>query len=323
MHPPMHRERGQILVIFVLAVVAIIGMVGLVLDGGSAFAQRREEQNVADLAAIAGATAHLNTTGDALTRAAAADAAAQSIAAANGYPNGVGGVVVGVNTTSNSLHATVQVDITRPHRNNFAGVMGMPTWPVSVTASAISTASPNAANGVMPMLFNEAAFPGAICDEEKENCATKIETYQLPGVGNEDVPQDATQFNWTIFCLANGNPCNGNSDGVKDIIDGIGTSGADPITLGYDIGPLNAGTHADIFQELEGELGGTFPVPVVNDDGDMVGFAMFRLISIEGSPDKVIKGYFVSPMNEDELIIDSNAPGAQLNTGVYRIKLTN
>jgi uncharacterized membrane protein len=61
---PMNRfrtrreaERGQILVLFTLAIVAIIGVLGLVLDGGSAFAQRRDEQNVSDLAAMAGADA--------------------------------------------------------------------------------------------------------------------------------------------------------------------------------------------------------------------------------------------------------------------------
>ena len=54
------RERGQILVIFVLALVAIIAGVGLVIDGGFAFAQRRSEQNAADLAAFAGANALLN-----------------------------------------------------------------------------------------------------------------------------------------------------------------------------------------------------------------------------------------------------------------------
>lgn len=317
----MHRERGQILVIFVIAVVAIIGMVGLVLDGGSAFAQRREEQNVADLAAIAGATAHLNTTGDSATKLAAADAAARSIATANGYTDGVDDVVVSVNSSSNAFAATVQVDVTKPHRNNFAAIMGMSTWPVSVTATALSTDSPNAANGVMPLLFNEDAFPGAICNEETENCATKIETYQLPGTGNEDVPQDATQFNWTIFCTANGNPCNANSDGVKDLIRGDGT--ATTIDLGYDIGPLNAGTHADIFFELSAHVGGVFPVPIVDDEGNMVGFAYFKLTSIEGSPEKVIKGYFVSPVNADKLIVNPNAPAASLETGVYRIKLTN
>ena len=36
-----------------------IAMVGLVLDGGSAFAQRRDQQSAADLAALAGANDYL------------------------------------------------------------------------------------------------------------------------------------------------------------------------------------------------------------------------------------------------------------------------
>ena len=48
------------LVLFTLALVAIIAMVGLILDGGGAFAQRRGQQNAADLAALAGADALLN-----------------------------------------------------------------------------------------------------------------------------------------------------------------------------------------------------------------------------------------------------------------------
>ncbi len=74
---------------FILAIVVIVGMIGLVLDGGAAYAQRRDEQGVADLASMAGATAYLNTQGDVATKSAAADAAARLIATANGYTEGV------------------------------------------------------------------------------------------------------------------------------------------------------------------------------------------------------------------------------------------
>ena len=52
------RERGQVLVIFALALVAIMAMTGLVLDGGSAFVQRRDMQNVSDSAAMAAGYAY-------------------------------------------------------------------------------------------------------------------------------------------------------------------------------------------------------------------------------------------------------------------------
>jgi Flp pilus assembly protein TadG len=314
-------ERGQVLVIFVIAIVAILGMVGLVLDGGSAFAQRRDEQNVADLASMAGAMAYLNTTGNSTAKTAAADASARSVAAANNYGDGTNGVSVAVTVTPGVFANNVKVDITKPHRNNFAAIMGMPTWPVSVTATAVSSDAPNAANGAMPLLFNGEAFPGAICDEEATDCTSKIETYQLPGTGNEDVPQDATQFNWTIFCTASGNPCNANSNGVKDLIDGNGASTT--VNINDDIGPLNAGSHTTLFGALESHVGGIFPVPIVNDEGEMLGFAYFRLMSVEGGSEKVIKGYFASPVNADQLVVNPNAPGATLNTGVYSVKLTN
>src|SRR5882757_329136 len=70
--PARSDARGQIIVVFALALVTIIGMVGLVIDGGGAFAQRRTEQKVADLAAIAGANAYMNTTGSVTARSNAA-----------------------------------------------------------------------------------------------------------------------------------------------------------------------------------------------------------------------------------------------------------
>lgn len=312
-------ERGQVLIIFVIAIFAIIGMVGLVLDGGSAYAQRRNEQNVADIASLAGATAYLNTTGNATAKSAAAAAAAQELSIANGFTHGTGGVVVNVIVASNTLAATVQVDITKPHRNNFVAILGMPTWAVSVTATALSTANPNAVNGAMPLLFNAEAFPGAICNENVGGCVPEV--YQLPGTGNEDVPQDATQFNWTIFCTANGNPCNANSNGVRDLIQGIGSSTT--VSIGDDIGPLNSGSHTTLFTALEAHVGGIFPVPIVDDAGDMVGFAYFKLLGVEGGSEKVIRGYFVSPINGDELVVNPNAGQATLDTGVYKITLTN
>ena len=126
------NQAGQIIAIFALALVALIAMVGLVLDGGSAFAQRRDEQSAADLAALAGANDYLLNLDTPL-----AIARAQSVATANGYANGVNGVTVNVSIiTTNG--AEVKVDISAPHRNNFASIVGMPTWAVATTATAQS-----------------------------------------------------------------------------------------------------------------------------------------------------------------------------------------
>lgn len=310
-------ERGQILILFVLAVVAIVGLLGLVLDGGAAYAQRRQEQGVADLASMAGATAYLNTQGAVATRTAAADAAARMIATANGYTHGVGGATVDIVVSGHGFGAVVRANLTGKHNNNFATIMGMPTWDVSVTAAAEASDRPNGAIGAMPLLFNAEAFPGAICDETAGTCTPEV--YQMPGTGNEDVPQDATQFNWTIFCTASGNPCNGDSDGVRELINQGGESTT--IFLNDDIGPLNAGSHTTLFNALGSYTSGVYPVPIVSDDGEMVGWAYFKLLSIEGASEKVIRGYFVSPVNATKLVVSPSGGDADLNTGVYVLGL--
>lgn len=48
-------ERGQVLVIVAVAMTALLAMAGLVIDAGLAWSHRRESQNAADAAAIAGA----------------------------------------------------------------------------------------------------------------------------------------------------------------------------------------------------------------------------------------------------------------------------
>ncbi len=61
MRPPLQRgpegERGAVAVIVSIGLVALLALVGLVVDGGNAFSQRRQMQNAADAAALAGANA--------------------------------------------------------------------------------------------------------------------------------------------------------------------------------------------------------------------------------------------------------------------------
>jgi hypothetical protein len=326
-HDPARRgERGQILIMFVLALFVIVGVLGLVLDGGAAYAQRRAEQGVADLAAMAGGNAFLNFPGDYATKNAAADAAARSIATQNGYTHGVNGTTVDVDMMNASTATHVRVDITGKHDNNFSTLLGMSTWDVSVTATALVSDAPNGAIGVMPLLFNEEAFPGAICDPDSSTCTPEI--YQLPGNGAEDVPQDATQFNWTVFCAGDsGTDCNASSDDVGAIMDGGGN--ATIVYVTDEISPLNAGTHTNLLDEsgasdspsLEDHIGESFPVPIVNDAGDMVGFGYFHLVDVDGAPDKVIIGYFVSPVNAAVFVVDPLGANPTLNTGVFKLQL--
>ena len=323
-----HGERGQILILFVLAIFVVVGVVGIVIDGGAAYAQRRAEQGVADLAAMSGATAFLNVAGDYTTKNAAADGAARSIAAQNGYTDGLNGASIDVTMTNLTTATYVRVDITGKHDNNFAAILGMATWDVSVTATAVVSDRPNGAIGVMPLLFNIEAFPGAICDEENSGCTPEV--YQLPGSGTEDVPQDATQFNWTVFCAGDsGTDCNASSDDVGAIMDNDGN--ATTVYLTDNIAPLNAGTHTTLLDQsgasdkptLADHVGEAFPVPIVDDAGNMMGFGYFRLVSVEGAPDKVIRGYFISPINATKLVVSPDGGNPTLNTGAYKLALVD
>jgi Flp pilus assembly protein TadG len=50
-------ERGAALVLIAVSLTAVVGVSGIVIDGGNAFAQRRQMQNAADSASLAGARA--------------------------------------------------------------------------------------------------------------------------------------------------------------------------------------------------------------------------------------------------------------------------
>ena len=50
------KRRGQAIVIIAGAMVALIALVALAIDGGNAYAQRRNAQNAVDGAAVAGIT---------------------------------------------------------------------------------------------------------------------------------------------------------------------------------------------------------------------------------------------------------------------------
>ena len=290
------EERGQILVIFALALVVMIGMVGLVLDGGGAFAQRRSEQNAADLAAIAGANAYLNTNGTVAQRTAAAQAAATASATSNGYTNGVNGTVVTTPTvTLMQSGAMVSLSITAPHANSFARVLGAVSWDVSVTATALSgTADTGVGAGPWTMSI-EAFNANGTPKFTKSNPAAFGET-------NGDYPVSALDLAWTDY---NGNN-NVNSVEVDSIIDGTNVVTA-TFQYGEYLGQHNSGNHATLFDAVDQLLREEIlPIPIVGPpvapattcagttlyaNGCFKGWALFHILSAQQGP-KTITGYF-------------------------------
>src|SRR3954464_2002045 len=224
-------ERGQVLVISCLALVVTVAMPGLVIDGGSTFVQRRDQQNVADAAAMAAGYAY-SMTGS----TSAAAAAGQAIAASNGYTTGAGGVAIAMSNAAGNPGWNFTAVVTAPHNNHFTGLIGMPSWNVTTTATAISGRR-SAASGAMPIIFNQRAF-----DTNGAGQSASAEAiYDEPDPGNQDVPLTSNKFNWTMYC----DTCNADSNTVRGIIDSGGlTAEAD---LSWKLSPLNAGSHDTLY----------------------------------------------------------------------------
>jgi Flp pilus assembly protein TadG len=302
---PAREERGQILVIFALALIVIIGMVGLVLDGGSAFAQRRAEQNAADLAAIAGANAYLHESqsgaGNHVAWQATAKAAAFTAATRNGYSSASGATVNVPDFEVMQSGYRVRVNITATHTNTFARVLGANSWDVSVTAAAI-TGSIDTAVGAAPWTMHINAFNANGTPKYGQSNPQNF------GETNGDYPTSQLDIAWTDF---NGNN-NVNTNEVRGIIDGSNVVTA---TFDFDqyLGQHNQGNHTALYTDVHQHLAGhTVPVPIVGPGpctpgsqagGCFVGWAMFYVISADGGSSKHIRGYFTGNFTQTPLSV--------------------
>lgn len=133
------NERGQVLVLFAGALVTILIVAALAFDVGMMLVERRDEQNAADAAALAGARYVLSDAAQARTTA-------QRIARLNGYddadPNQV------VNIYMPPIHGRyigfpgfIEVQIQSNRASIFGGVIGKASWPIG--AFAVATNSQN------------------------------------------------------------------------------------------------------------------------------------------------------------------------------------
>jgi len=118
-------ERGQALIIIVFAIVGLIGITALAVDGGNAYLDRREAQNAADTAALAGAFTRIRGGQNWVAKT-------LEMAAENGYPNdGVRSTVEVLSPPMSGPFAGnieyIQVVITSYVPTYFAGVVGRDT----------------------------------------------------------------------------------------------------------------------------------------------------------------------------------------------------
>ena len=175
-----HTPRGQVLIIVTLALVAIIGVAGLAIDGGNAFLDRRNAQNAADSAALAGAIIRVNTPGGDWV------GAILSSAAENGYDNNGATNTVEVFSPpregpySNNIEY-VEVVITSRVRTYFARIVGR-NENVNIVTAVVRT-KPAV---VKPLLGGNALVSLAPTSECGKNMAFRVyeeATFEVSGGG--------------------------------------------------------------------------------------------------------------------------------------------
>jgi hypothetical protein len=139
------EQRGQVLVLFAGALVALLVVAALAFDVGMMLLERRDQQNAADAAALAGAR-YVITSGDYAGSCAGgvgndAVEAACDLAVANGFADADADENVFVYTPPvDGIYAgfdgflEVRIESTRP--SVFAGVIGRAAWPVGAYAVA-------------------------------------------------------------------------------------------------------------------------------------------------------------------------------------------
>lgn len=171
-------ERGQMIMLFAFSITLILLVVGLVVDGGNALVQRRNAQNTADFAALAGARIVAEKVGGDLVNGTDDNVKAainRSIAVnkgtfiAYGSPNGPqyvsssGATIgfVGAAPTIPSGAVGVKLSTPRAFHPFFLGILGQSTWTTTASATAKGGYSSGPPPGtIFPMGIAQAFFDG-------------------------------------------------------------------------------------------------------------------------------------------------------------------
>jgi hypothetical protein len=165
----IERERGAVMVLFVIALVAIIGAAGLALDSGHTMLNKTRLQNTVDAAALSAAKTLDDTGDEALSRAEAlamfagnaAGPGNQEIATAYGG----GGLTVTVEfsqTLNPFLPGTFPPEYVRVRAQNFT----MPAWFSQVLGIAQKTTAASAVAGPSPTVGQACnVLPVMVCGD--------------------------------------------------------------------------------------------------------------------------------------------------------------
>jgi hypothetical protein len=220
---PIGRERGQGLVFTVLVFVALLGIAGLVIDGGNTLLQQRNQQGVADAAAMAAIKDLPASTGVADTSARtyatvqnSADKSVVDQVVATGSQGGtcdggLGSVTVAPQSVCVVLHTNTD--------GTFSKILGIDNW--NERARAIAQVSQvTALGGWLPFGVRKGGF--------KESPPTLLTI--TPGDGSSNVGGMINTPAGPTCAFYGGNQ-------VGDVIKGAAYGGADacPITIGQPV----------------------------------------------------------------------------------------
>jgi hypothetical protein len=167
MRTTTHPERGQTLLIFVLALTVLLGFTAMAIDVGLFYEDRRHMQNTADAAALAGV-------GELPNNPAAAKIKAAQWAANNGVPAGeLKSVQV---RTTDYPNDTMYVELEGQFNWIFGRVLGKTSDPVGASAAArIGSISGN--NDLMPwaiVIGDSACLDATGIQIPGANCSVKV-----------------------------------------------------------------------------------------------------------------------------------------------------
>jgi len=184
-------QRGQVLIIFAGGLVALMAVAALVIDLGFVFVARREEQNIADPAAIAAAR-YIRATGGTYNDMVAAACKTAHLNGLFGGPSSTAACIAANDPNGTSLAVNypplqsagsfagragfVEVVITRTHASILGRVLGFANIPVSASAvAAFSNGDSNSSSLI-------ALDPGNHCSAGHIHGTGTINIHRLPGV---------------------------------------------------------------------------------------------------------------------------------------------
>ena len=184
------NESGQTLIMFALGLAVLLGMAALTIDVGLAYVARRDMQNAADAAALAGADVLLEGQSTVLAADAARDLALQ-----NGYDNAAADVTVTISIPPTSgPHSGdsdfVEVLIEHPIDAIMAGALGKTSFDISARAVAgINT---------VPKPYSIITLSETACQSMQFNGQVNLTIVDAGTLTNSECTVDAFSTNGTI-----------------------------------------------------------------------------------------------------------------------------